>query len=200
MTTAHRMYCTEELSNRYRMPVHHLAVPIGADQYRQRSLAEKEPLVLFSPDDRAKNGEVARLLADHVSGLEMVEIRGMPYREYRSLLERARWLFTFGEGLDYYFVESVFSGGISFAVFNDRFFTPEFGRLDTVYASFEDLCDRLVADFERLSEPEAYEACRQAQLAVVSGIYSLRQFRDNLERFLRGNYTWQYSEAARAHQ
>ena len=194
MTTAHAQYCTEDLGKRYRMSLHHLAVPIGPDQYRSPSHAEKESLVIFSPDDRDKNREVKRVLEDTIAGLESVEVRGLAYREYRRLLERARWTFTFGEGLDYYFVESVFSGGIAFAVFNDRFFTPEFASLETVYPSFEDLLANIAADVERLSEPAAFDACRRSQLAILGGLFSVERFRANLERFLRGDYTWPYDE------
>jgi hypothetical protein len=192
MTTAHQQYCTEELGRRYRVSLHHLAVPIDPDEYRSPSLAQKERLVLFSPDDRDRNREVIRVLEDSATRLETVEIRGLPYADYRRLLERAQWMFTFGEGLDYYFVEAVFSGGIAFAVFNDRFFTPEFASLDTVYPSFDDLRARLLDDLERLSGPDAYSRYHERQLAVLTRMFTVGRFRANLERFLRGDYTWPF--------
>lgn len=199
MTTAHRQYCTPELARRYRMPVHHLSVPVDTDTYSQLSFIEKDDLVLFSPDDPAKNREVKAALTAVRPELEFVEIRGLPYADYRRLLERARFMFTFGEGLDYYFVESILSGGVAFAVFNDRFFTPEFLSLRTVYSSFEDLRSRLAVDFQMLSDPGAHAHYREAQLAVVNGVLSLSRFRDNLRLFLGGDYTWSFDEpAARA--
>lgn len=190
MTTAHRQYCTPELSRRYRLPVHHLSVPVDTDTYPQPAFAEKDDLVLFSPDDPAKNREVEAALTAIRPELEFVEIRGLPYAEYRRLLERARFMFTFGEGLDYYFVESILSGGVAFAVFNDRFFTPEFLTLQTVYRSFEHLRLELAVDFQRLSDPGVHAHYREAQLAVVNGVLSLSRFRDNLRRFHGREYTW----------
>jgi hypothetical protein len=91
------------------------------------------------------------------------------------------------------------SGGVAFAVFNDRFFTPEFLSLRTVYSSFEDLRSRLAVDFQMLSDPGAHAHYREAQLAVVNGVLSLSRFRDNLRLFLGGDYTWSFDEpAARA--
>ena len=190
MTTAHERYCTEELSRRYAMPVHHLSVPIDADQYRAPSFADKDDLVVFSPDDRAKNAHVVRLLTERLPHLGTIVIDGVPYAEYRRILERAKFTFTFGEGLDYYFVESVFSGGIAFAVFNDSFFTPTFQPLDSVYSSFDELRARVVPELERLSEPNGYRKYQASQAELLAEIYNLRRFRDNLSRFLRGEYTW----------
>jgi hypothetical protein len=190
MTTAHERYCTEELSKRYRMPVHHLSVRTGAALYEPRPYADKEYLAVFSPDDPEKNDDVAHVLEGRFPQLETVVIEGMPYSEYRSILERAKWTFTFGEGLDFYFVESVFSGGIAFAVFNERFFTPEFESLDTVYSSFEELRANLANDIERLNDPPAYARYQRAQLAAVSSIYDVERFRARLESFYRGDYTW----------
>jgi hypothetical protein len=190
MTTAHARYCTEELSVRYGMPVHYLGVPIDVDLYPYRPYSEREDLALFSPDDPPKNDAVAGVLAAHFPRIETVVVQGIPYGEYRELLARARWTFAFGEGLDLYFVESVLGGGVAIAVFNDRFFTPEFALLDTVYASFEELQSRIISDIDRLSDPHAYEQYRGQELSFVSPICSLDAFRGNLESFIRGEYTW----------
>jgi len=41
--------------------------------------------------------------------------------------------FDIGEGLDFTHFETVFSGGVAFAVYNSRFFTDAFASLETVY-------------------------------------------------------------------
>jgi hypothetical protein len=71
------------------------------------------------------------------------------------LARRAKWSLTFGEGLDGYFAEPVWSGGVAFAVFNDRFFTPAFAELETIYPSWAALMQRMPLDLQRLDEPVA---------------------------------------------
>jgi len=56
-----------------------------------------------------------------VAGLSVQIIRNLTYDQYKSLVSRAKWALTFGEGLDGYFIEPVFSGAIAFAVYNEQF-------------------------------------------------------------------------------
>jgi len=177
------------------MPVHYLSVPIDEGTYERPPWVEKEQLLLFSPDDPAKNAVVAELVSARVPELDLVEVKKMPYLEYRDLLRRARWTFSFGEGLDYYFVETIFSGGIAFAVYNDRFFTPEYRQLETVYASFDELCRRVAADVERLDRPAENADYRSRALELVARNHNIDLFESNLTRFLRHEYTWPYSVA-----
>lgn len=190
MTTAHERYCTGLLRDRYAMPVHHLSVRVGPEQYRRVPYAEKEDLAVFSPDDAAKNDQVAGLLATRCPRIRIQVIKGLSYMEYRHLVERAKWMFTFGEGLDFYFVESVFSGGIAAAVANDDFFTNELNMARTVYPSFESLLERLPGDIEELDDPQAYASAQAATWRLLSVQYSTAKFADNLRRFYEEDYTF----------
>jgi len=106
------------------------------------------------------------------------------------LIRIAKWSLTFGEGFDGYFLEPVFSGGIGFAVFNDRFFTPEFAELETVYPSWEVLMDKIAADIQRLDEPVAYHQYWRRVYDLGSNLYDPDRFRENLRKFYRGEYTF----------
>jgi hypothetical protein len=117
-------------------------------------------------------------------------IENLSYADYRELARRAKWSLTFGEGLDGYFIEPVFSGGVSFAVFNDRFFTPAFSNLETLYQSWEVLMEKMTADMKRLDEPAAYNRCWRQTYDLLSSLYSTETFRENLRRFYRGDYTF----------
>ena len=50
ITTAHQKYCTREFRDRYGVPLHKLSVWISPEQYMYRSWAEKENLLVYSPD------------------------------------------------------------------------------------------------------------------------------------------------------
>lgn len=192
MTTAHERYCTSRLRDRYAMPIHHLSVRIGPEQYARTGYARKEEIAVFSPDDRAKNEEVAALIGVHFPRMRIQVVKNLPYTEYRRLIGRAKWSFTFGEGLDYYFVESVFSGGIAFAVANDDFFTSELNTLRTVYSSFESLLESLADDIASLDHPDAYTSYNDEMLGRLSDHYSVPRFVGNLRRFHRGEYTFPF--------
>jgi hypothetical protein len=85
----------------------------------------------------------------------------------------AKWSLTFGEGLDGYFAATIFSGGNSLAVFNERFFTPAFATMQTVNA---------------LDEPIAYDRCWCQGYDLLT-LYITDQFRENLRAFDRGGRT-----------
>ena len=117
-------------------------------------------------------------------------IRGLTYEQFKRLIARAKWSLTFGEGLDGYFAEPVFSGSVSFAVFNDRFFTSEFATLPTVYSSWNDLELRIADDIKRFNEASAYFECWKRSYELLTDLYDVRRYRENLRQFYLGNYTF----------
>ena len=81
-------------------------------------------------------------------------------------------------------------GGIAFAVFNERFFTPAFAELETVYPSWEVLVDRIAADIRCLDEPVTYIHMWRQAYELMSGHNDTNRFRKNLRLFYRGEYTF----------
>jgi hypothetical protein len=61
----------------------------------------------------------------------------MTYQEYKATISKAKWALTFGEGLDGYFVEPIFSGDSSFSVYNPSFFIEDSWSLRTVYRDYD---------------------------------------------------------------
>ena len=64
-------------------------------------------------------------------------VQNLTYEEFKAAISRAKWALTFGEGLDGYFVEPIFCGCVSFAVYNERFFTEAFRSFRTVYQDYQ---------------------------------------------------------------
>ena len=150
----------------------------------------KMPLLIVSPDQHPLRETVLRKISEALPELTITIIQNLPYRKYRELVQRAKWSLTFGEGLDGYFAEQVFSGGIGFAVFNPRFFTPEFSTLENVYPSWEALIQQIVSDIHRLDEPVAYHKCWSRSNELLMNLYDTERTRENLRQFYRGNYTF----------
>lgn len=189
-TTAHEAYTNQATRESLGVSLHRLSVFYGPELFTVSGYEKKEPLMIVSHDDHRLKEQLLRQLAQAFPALRIEVIREISFENYRELVRRAKWSLTFGEGLDSYFVDPVFSGAVSFAVFNERFFTPAFSALETVYASWDELTNKIVIDLKRLDEPEAYRRCWREAYDLLSKLYSVERFRENLRTFYRGEYTF----------
>ena len=189
-TTAHDAYANSATREALGVPLHRLSVCNGPEYYSRSVYEDKEPILIVSPDPHPLREQVLGQIAQALPELSIEVIQNLSYEDYKKLIGRAKWSLTFGEGLDGYFVEQIFSGGVSFAVFNDHFFTPSYAELETVYPSWEVLMDRMTSDVQRLDEPVAYSQCWRQAFDLVCSFYNTEQFRENLRMFYRGEYTF----------
>lgn len=189
-TTAHEAYSNRATREALGVSLHRLSTCNGPERYSLLEYQEKEPLMIVSHDDHPLREQVLRQVAQAFPELRIEVIRDLCFEEYLKLARGAKWSLTFGEGLDSYFVDPVFSGGVSFAVFNERFFTPAFAKLENVYPSWDVLIERIVADMHRLDEPVAYKRCWRQAYDLLTSLYSTDRFRENLRMFYRGEYTF----------
>jgi hypothetical protein len=188
-TTAHEAYTNPATRKTVGVPLHRLATYNGPELYSRTTYQDKEHVLMVSRDPHPLRELVLDKIAQLLPDLRIQVIQDLSYEDYAKLAGRAKWSLTFGEGLDAYFLDPVFSGGVSFAVFNDRFFTPAFAKLETVYPSWEVLMDRMPADLRRLDEPVAYDRCGREAYDLLSELYSTNRFRENLRLFYRAEYT-----------
>ena len=189
-TTAHEAYTNSKSRAALGVPVHMLGVYWGPELFSLSPYHEKEPLLIVSHDPHPLRERVLQQIAEAFPHLRIQAIHDISYEQYKDLARRAKWSLTFGEGLDSYFAYPVFSGGVSFAVFNERFFTNPFTELENVYPSWEVLMDTLTADLKRLDEPQAYNQCWGRTYDLLCRIYNTGRFRENLRMFYRGEYTF----------
>lgn len=141
VTTAHKRYATADEGLRLGVSLHHFSTAGDMRRYAFARDLPKRHRMLLSPDDPALNARLSRSLEARVPSLETEVISGVPYDDYLKLALTSQWATTFGEGMDGYFFESAASGGIPFAVYNDRFFLPEFRQLPNVFDSAEELIE-----------------------------------------------------------
>lgn len=190
MTTAHQRYCTLHYRQFYDTPLHKLSVWISPEKYTFRTYREKENLMVISPDRHPMKEKVLERLSA-IPGLKIQIIRDLTYEQYKATIARAKWSLTFGEGLDGYIIEPVFSGAIGFAVYNEEFFTPDFRELPTLYSSYEELLDKIGDDMKRLDTEEVYNEHQRQQFDLCAKYYSFEEYRSNIRRFYEGKYTFQ---------
>ncbi len=182
ISTAHKAYACRETEERLGAPLSHWSVWVSAEKYRRAPYAEKEKLVIYSPDKCPEKKRVLAHLAAAMPDFHFREIRGVRYEEYLSLIARAKYSITFGEGLDAYLVEPIFSGSIACAVFNRRFFTNEYLHVPGVFASWTELMNGLPRLASYLNET-TYQEMQSVQFEKISREYSYNEYTNNLERY-----------------
>lgn len=189
-TTAHEAYTNAVNREALGVPLHRLGVYEGPENYSPAAYQDKEPILVVSPDEHPLKTQVLEQIARINPGLKIEVVHNISYEDYRKLIDRAKWSLTFGEGLDGYFAELAWTGGVPFTVFNARFFTPAFARLQTLYPSWEILLEKMPFDLQRLDEPTGYCRCWRETYDLLKGLYGTERFRENLRAFYRGEYTF----------
>jgi hypothetical protein len=190
-TTAHEAYSNAETREALGVSLHRLSVWNGPELYTVSDYAKKQPLLMVSHDKHPLKEKVLLKIQQALPSLRIQVIQNLSWEDYRGVASTTKWSLTFGEGLDGYFSDPVFSGGVAFAVYNERYFTPAFAKLETVYPSWEVLMDKITIDLKRLDDPVAYERCWREAWNLLSELYSTERFRENLRSFYRGEYTFQ---------
>ena len=194
-TTAHDRYSTQEQSTRFGIPLHQLSIFV--DGYEQRRWAEKQDIMVLSPDQHPLRNRVIDTVKKGLPSLELITVENMPYESYRSLLAKAKWSLTFGEGLDGYFAETAWTGGIPFAVYNDRFFMPQFRELATVYDTWDELQTWIVGDILKLDHEEVYNAAAEPIRQALNELYSCEKYRENIRLFYNEEYNFPATSPAK---
>jgi len=189
-TTAHEAYSTQQTRDRLGVTLHRMSVYVSPEQYRRTGYEAKENILILSPDAHPLREEVLRRIRVRHPHLRTQVVQNLTYTAYKDLISRAKWALTFGEGLDGYFAEPIFSGGVAFAVFNERFFTPEFASVKVIYRSWEELMRCLPDDIDTLDNPIEYTATWRQPYELLCQMYNSKIYRENLRRFYRGDYSY----------
>ena len=188
-TTAHQKYCTPHFRQVYGIPIHKLSVWISPEQYTRKPYDQKNNLMVVSPDQHPAKDRILALLQS-IPGLTIQIIRNLTYEQYKSTIATAKWSLTFGEGLDGYFIEPIFSGAVSFAVYNQEFFTEDYKDLPGVFGSFEQMEQQLVSTIAAFDRPDKFAAVQQQQFDVCATHYNQEVYRQNILKFYEGQYTY----------
>ena len=164
-------------------PVHYLSWFLAPDGFERVGYASKQKLVAISPDEHPAKLEIVREMSKALPDHRIIEIRNMTYQQYKDVIRDAKFMFTFGEGLDGYFVESIFSGAISMAIFEERFFTDEYRNFDGVFLDSARAISG-VTDFMRTADNEArFGAIAERQYSVVESQFNRQRYLHNISSF-----------------
>ena len=189
-TIAHDAYATQEICNKYNIPTHLASVSIDLSPYKVYPFEEKEKIIVLSPDNNEYRNQVVNVLKEAFPDWRLLTVNNMTFSEYMSLIGRAFFTITFGEGMDGYFLQPEVVGSIGFAVYNERFFPNDsWNSLKNVYNSYEEMVKE-IADFMRLllKDRVLYEQTVAETLTEMQSVYKSGAFKDNLERFYKEDY------------
>lgn len=190
-TTAHDKYASQSLANEYNLPTHHLSTFIDPSQYKQIPFKDKEDIIVLSPDQHKDRLKIVDKLKIELPNFKLVTVKDMIYEDYKKLMGRAKFTLTFGEGLDGYFIESFFSGGIAFAVYNEDFFPDEsFATLHNMYSSYDEMIGKVCDDIKHFDEDKIYSEANHNNVSKLSTIYSFDTYTENLKNFYLGKFTY----------
>ncbi|MEN6553021.1 MAG: hypothetical protein ABFC34_09065 [Methanobacterium sp.] len=189
-TTAHQNYSNLKNRQKFGFPLHKLSTYVSPEQYNNKSYSEKEELMIVSNDKHPRRSEILKIFQKTFPNLKIKVIENMTYAEFKNNISKAKWALTFGEGLDGYFIESIFSGAISFSVYNPRFFTEDFESLPTVYQNYDELIKIMPSDLKRLNNKKNYTNYQKQQYNLCSKYYDYREYQKNLKLFYQGDYTF----------
>ncbi|MEO7905058.1 MAG: hypothetical protein ABIR91_04660, partial [Candidatus Saccharimonadales bacterium] len=194
-TTAHDRYAVQQTSDKYGLPLKHLSVFIDPNQYTKIDYQQKENIIAFSPDYHPLKEKIIDKIRNSLPKYRLQEIRDLTYSEYKDLVSRAKFMITFGEGMDGYFIESTFSGSVPFAVYNNSFFpNKSFINHSTVYEDYESMYENIIKDIDKIDDALIYNKDNFFLYSKLSSIYNYDSYKKNLVDYYRGiiDYTPKY--------
>lgn len=139
MTTAHLKYSTQLHSDKWQVPLKHVSTYMSHTDYNIVPFEQKVPLFLLSPDRCPRDYNLVEFLFASFPCYNFFRIENLHYELYKYTLLSTRFMLTLGEGLDNYFIETFFTGGFAFTVYNPRFMPQRMKFLDNVFSSLRDL-------------------------------------------------------------
>lgn len=189
ISTAHQQYCNEYYRDKYNVPLHKFSVWISPEKYFFIPYAAKENLIVVSPDDHPMKDLIINKL-NLISGLKIQVIQRLTYEEYKKTISKAKWAITFGEGLDGYILEPIFSGCVAFAVYNEDFFTEDFKNTSGIYNSYEELQANIADDIKKIDNPIDYKKFQKKQFDLFAKHYNYKDYQNNIKLFFEEKYTY----------
>jgi len=189
ITAAHSKYCTWQNRILFNRPLHKFSAWISPEQYVFRPFEKKENIMVVSPDGNEHRDRIIDLLKKD-SGLEIIVLQHLTYAKFKEVIAKAKWALTFGEGLDGYILEPIFSGAFGLAVYNEDFFTEDFKNMPGVYGSYELLAAKIVDDIAALNQSTSFVLAQAAQYELCSRHYNYSHYQENIRKFYLEDYTF----------
>jgi hypothetical protein len=190
ITTAHKKYCNIFFRQKYGVPMHLLSTSVSRENYSKTNFEQKDNLFLLSPDNQELNAQLISYFNVTMPNLKFVVINGISYEEYKILITKSKFLLTSGEGLDNYFVETYFSGGIAFAYKNHDFFDEKYLNLPCLFEYQTNIAELLHEKINYYNNSNTYLCLNNDLCKLLEEDYSYRNYKHNLKKFYKREYSY----------
>jgi hypothetical protein len=135
--------------------------------------------------------EVITSLKNMFPNLDFEEIKSVTYEQYKNKIKEALYVITFGEGFDGYYIESIFSGTVSFSVFNNSFFPDKsFLELSNIAKNSYEFLNMISASIKQTNNEAAYNDVLFKNLNKLRKFYNYNNYLKNIENFYKKKYSY----------
>ncbi|MBO4246021.1 MAG: glycosyltransferase [Bacilli bacterium] len=189
ITCAHKSYTTPQLRTSYDCSVHWLSTS-NMVKYEHKNYSKKENVLLYSPDFHPMKSLILNKIKANFPDLKMIEIKNMTYKQYLKNISNAKWMITFGEGLDGYFVESIRSGTMAFSVFNTTFFNNNYSDVKNIYKSYNAMYDNIIEDIRKYDNSKIYNNMVNKCIDIDKIEYNDKEYLENIKKYYNKDYTY----------
>lgn len=188
-TTAHEKYSSQDSCNRWGIPIKHISTYMSYDDYSQVNFKEKNDLIVLSPDRTHDDTHVLEMLDRYFIGYRISRIESVHYELFKLAISRAKYVLTFGEGMDNYFIECAFTGGIPFTIYNPTFMHKEMKSFPNVFQDVYEMKARLPS-LIRVIETDQAERERIQTLCYnyLKRRYDKKIYRKKLKEYIGGQF------------
>lgn len=189
-SVAHHAYFSQDEADRYRLPTLLLPAYTDLSHYAPSGFADKERLIIYSPDDAPHKEACLATIRRSMPDFELVEIRDIAFDHFMDLATRCMFSITFGEGFDGYLAQPIHQGGIGFATFEKEFFPSEhFLDYENIFAGPDDMVAGICARMRALAaDPDRYAALNRRWVAEYDKLYSYDDYRERIRRLAMGEF------------
>ena len=192
-TTAHDRYSTQQMSNKYNIPLHKFSVNLDMLQYSHLTTNNIEKIILISPDNRTKSFCIncfINKLGKELPDYKIIRFYKMKFLDCMKLTSRCFFTISMGEGFDGYLIHPLFVGRLGAAIYNNTYF-PDASWLKyrNIYEDYHQLCNDFVKDVRYFENNlDAYHELVKEQKERIMKIYDMEEYKDNLRRFYNREY------------
>ncbi len=192
-TTAHDRYSTQQMSNKYNIPLHKFSVNLDMLQYSHLTTNNIEKIILISPDNRTKSFCIncfMNKLGKELPDYKIIRFYKMKFLDCMKLTSRCFFTISMGEGFDGYLIHPLFVGRLGAAIYNNTYF-PDASWLKyrNIYEDYHQLCNDFVKDVRYFENNlDAYHELVKEQKERIMKIYDMEEYKDNLRRFYNREY------------
>ncbi|POO48417.1 hypothetical protein CPJ18_26190 [Agrobacterium rosae] len=189
MTTAHERYSSQEHADRWGLPLKHLSTYVSYDNYKRKEFAQKKNMIVLSPDRMGADDEFLEFFSNSSRGYVIYRVRAVHYEMFKYCLPWAKFCITFGEGLDNYFIETIFTGGIAFAIYNPVFMPLEMKSLPNVFADLQEMEEKIFSVMRDIESDSTYrDRVLEMNYNFLKKIYDASIYRKKLKSFHDGKF------------